>query len=57
MLKVNKLVQQTHLDLEIASSDELVPEPIAARLLASGGAHKPNAFDFGGGRLLEKEWY
>ena len=32
---------------------------IIAKLLQSGGAHKPNGWDFGepGGAVLEHEWY
>ena len=54
---IAEVLQQTHCSFEVASAAELTAEALAAKLLQSGGAHKPNAYDFGGGLVLEKEWY
>ena len=54
---IAEVLQQTHISFEVEGVDELTAQTIAAKLLHSGGAHKPNAFDFGGGQVLEEEWY
>lgn len=54
---IAEVVQQTHCSFEVEGIEELTADAIAAKLLASGGAHKPNGFDFGGGQVLEREWY
>jgi hypothetical protein len=55
---IAEVVQQTHCSIEAEDAAvHLSAEVIAEKLLQSGGAHKPNAFDFGGGLVLEKEWY
>ena len=54
---IAEVLQQTHVAFEVESPRELSAEAIAARLLAAGGTHRPNAFDFGGGQLLrEHQW-
>ena len=52
-----EVLQQTHCSIEAESLEQLSAAVLADKLLQSGGAHKPNAFDFGGGLVLEKEWY
>ena len=43
--------------MELPSAASATSSGIGVRLSACGGAHKPNAYDFGGGLVLEREWY
>ena len=54
---VAEVLQGAHLSLEVQGADDLAAESIASRLQHSGGAHKPNAYDFGGGRVVALEYY
>lgn len=54
---IEEVLQQTHCRIEAEDVAQLSAEKIAVKLLQSGGAHKPNAYDFGAGLVLEKEWY
>ena len=38
-----------HIDIQVSDKDLLSEDEILAKLLASGGAHKPKYYDFGGG--------
>jgi len=40
----------TALSIDVAKAEEMSPENVRDRLLASGGAHKPTHYDFGDGR-------
>ena len=55
---IQEVMQQAHISLEAESANELSQAVIIQKLLQCGGAHKPNAWDFGqGGELIEREWY
>ena len=57
---IAEVMQQAHVSFEVDSSDELHRDVVIAKLLACGGAHKPNGWDFGGpdgAGLVEKQWY
>jgi len=54
---IQEVMQQAHVSIEAESVDELTQDIIIAKLLQCGGAHKPNAWDFGAGVLVESEWY
>eukprot|EP00030_Apusomonadida_sp_AF-17_P004153 a508423_4029.p1 GENE.a508423_4029~~a508423_4029.p1 ORF type:complete len:163 (-),score=72.94 a508423_4029:104-550(-) len=48
-----QLYQGAGLSIDCDDSSELSTKNISERLLASGGAHKPTSYDFGGGNILE----
>ena len=55
---IQEVMQQAHISLEAESANELSQAVIIQKLLQCGGAHKPNAWDFGqGGELIERERY
>ena len=55
---IAEVMQQSHVSFEVENADELEQGDIAAKLLQCGGAHKPNAWDFGGKEgMLQYDWY
>ena len=50
-------LQGAHCLFEVEEESELAPPVVAAKLLKSTGAHKPNAYDFGGGVVVRQEYY
>ena len=54
---VAEVLQGAHCVLETEESADLAPGVLAAKLLQSTGAHKPNAYDFGGGEVLRHDYY
>jgi hypothetical protein len=43
---VAQVLQGAHIDFHITSPDELVENDVALRLLACGGAHRPDSYLF-----------
>ena len=54
---VAEVLQGAHCAFEVEEQADLAPAIIAAKLLHSAGAHKPNAYDFGGGLIVRQEYY
>lgn len=48
-----QIFQGAGLSIDCDDAADLTPANISSRLLASGGAHKPTSYDFGGGNVLE----
>jgi len=49
---IDKLFQGVAIDYQCSTIGEVEPLAIAMKLLASGGAHKPTHWDFGGGQSI-----
>jgi len=49
---IAEVLQQTHVSFKVESASELSERSVVEKLLLSGGAHRPNAWDFGDGRVL-----
>lgn len=54
---IAEVLQQSHVSFEVQGPDDLSAEIVANKLQQCGGAHKPNAYDFGGGEVLQLEYY
>jgi hypothetical protein len=54
---IAEVLQRSHVSFEADDAAALAPAAVAEKLLACGGAHKPNSYDFGGGLVVRKEWY
>ena len=55
---VAEVLQGAHCVFEVEDAKgELQPATVAAKLLQSTGAHKPNQYDFGGGLVEQCEYY
>ena len=53
-----EVLHGAHCVLEVEDAQtELTPTRLASKLLAATGAHKPNAYDFGGGLVVEYDYY
>ena len=52
-LPVQSYFQGSHLSLELYSHADLSESDIKDRLLAAGGAHAPDAFQFGTGSTID----
>lgn len=53
------VLQQAHLSFVVEQQDELSAHRVVAKLLQSGGAHKPNSWEGFGGAVptLKHDWY
>ena len=54
---IAEVLQQSHVSFEVQGPEDLSAEVVANKLQQCGGAHKPNAYDFGGGEVLQLEYY
>ena len=55
---VAEVLQGAHCAFEVEDPrNELDAALLAKKLLAATGAHKPNAYDFGGGLVVHQEYY
>ena len=46
----------SHIDFQVSDRELLSEDEVLAKLLASGGAHKPKYYDFGGGQAGGTGW-
>ena len=56
-LQVTPLFHGIQIYVDIQGADELTQDVIAAKLTASGGAHKPTYYDFGPDQQFQLDFY
>mmetsp|Transcript_24339 Transcript_24339/g.45555 ORF Transcript_24339/g.45555 Transcript_24339/m.45555 type:complete len:157 (-) Transcript_24339:181-651(-) len=55
--KAAKLFKGVAMELNVNKASEITTEEIVSKLCASGGAHKPTYFNFGGGEKVDLNFY